>query len=233
MKTIRGPRRAAGIIVLAVILICLVVLCIKLKELHDADRKYDEIANTIGSEDNFGELAENNPEVVAWLSVDGTQIDLPGTQGKDNIKYVNTDVRGNSSFAGNPFLDCRNDPGFTDVYSIIYGHDMEDHLMFGDLDMFLDESFWEGPRVGKLRLTDGRTFEISFFAVVKTVSSDSRFMDPLMVRNNWERDFLDEMTASALIAKDRINDKDRIIALSTCESAGSDERIVLLGKILK
>ena len=105
--------------------------------------------------------------------------------------------------------------------------------MFGDLAMFLEESFWESPRVGKLRLTDGRTFEISFFAVVKTVSSDSRFMDPLMVRNNWGRDFLDEMSACAFIAKDRINDNDRIIALSTCGAAGSDERIVLLGKILK
>ena len=58
-------------------------------------------------------------------------------------------------------------------------------------------------------------------------------MDPLMVRNNWEAEFLDEMMSCASIATDTIDGSDHIIALSTCSSAGSEERIVLLGKILR
>ena len=49
---------------------------------------------------SFQELQAINPDVFAWLSVYGTNIDYPVTQGKDNMRYVNTNAEGQYSLSG-------------------------------------------------------------------------------------------------------------------------------------
>ena len=77
-------------------------------------------------------------DMVAWLTVDGTDIDYPVMQGTDNTIYLNTDPFGKYSLGGSIFLDSRNSSDFSDEYSLIYGHHMEFGRMFGSLDDFLD-----------------------------------------------------------------------------------------------
>ena len=153
------------------------------------------------------------------------------TQAKDNIKNLNTDVAGEQSCAGNPFLDFRNRADFSDVYSVIYGHHMEEHLMFGDLDLCMEDAFWEGPCTGTLRLTDDRELSIRFFAAVRTEDGESLYFDPLYEANNWDEEHLKELTDNAVIAKESVTPEDRVLALSTCDEADSSVRILLLGKL--
>ena len=54
-------------------------------------------------EDNgptFEELRAINPDVCAWITLDGTKIDYPVLQGEDNLTYINKDVYGNFALAG-------------------------------------------------------------------------------------------------------------------------------------
>ncbi|MCG4817374.1 class B sortase, partial [Collinsella aerofaciens] len=73
---------------------------------------------------SFEQLKELNPEVFGWLTVYGTNIDYPVTQGKDNWKYVNTNALGEYSLSGAIFLDYTNRKDFQDFNSILYGHHM-------------------------------------------------------------------------------------------------------------
>ena len=82
---------------------------------------------------SFEELLGINPDVCAWVTLDNTAIDYPVVQGEDNFTYVNTDVYGDFSLAGSIFLDVNCDKNFTDPYSLLYGHHMEESKMFGDL----------------------------------------------------------------------------------------------------
>ena len=41
----------------------------------------------------FDELVAINPDVIGWLTIDGTNIDYPLVQGRNNERYVNTAVR--------------------------------------------------------------------------------------------------------------------------------------------
>ena len=43
---------------------------------------------------SFVELLQINPDVVAWVTLEGTQIDHPIVQGEDNLEYLNKDVYG-------------------------------------------------------------------------------------------------------------------------------------------
>ena len=91
------------------------------------------------SEDSisFKQLQEKNPDVFCWLTVYGTNIDYPVTQGKNNTKYVNTNAYGVYSLSGSVFLDAINDKNFQDFNSILYGHHMEKKAMFGELGLSL------------------------------------------------------------------------------------------------
>lgn len=66
-------------------------------------------------EDNgptFEELRAINPDVCAWITLDGTKIDYPVLQGEDNLTYINKDVYGNFALAGSIFLDSNCDRSF-------------------------------------------------------------------------------------------------------------------------
>lgn len=184
-----------------------------------------------GQGEDFWDLVAENDEVIAWLTVDDTAIDTPVAQADNNTKYLNTDARGKQTLTGCPFLDYRNSPDFTDRYSIVYGHNVEDHLMFGDLELFTDEEFWKEERTGRLLLKDRTEYDIEFFACVKTKEDDSRYFDPRKVRNNWNEDYLEELTENALVAEDSIDMSDNVLVLSTCKEADSKERILLIGRL--
>ena len=43
---------------------------------------------------SFDELLKVNPDVAAWVTLEGTQIDDPIVQGEDNQEYLNKNVYG-------------------------------------------------------------------------------------------------------------------------------------------
>ena len=77
---------------------------------------------------------EQNPDMIGWLSIEGTVIDYPvvRTPG-DNEKYLRLGFDGAYATGGTLFLDERCDPGVEKVTAnqMIYGHDMHDGTMFG------------------------------------------------------------------------------------------------------
>lgn len=173
----------------------------------------------------LGYNADESPigdEMVGWLTIDGTDIDYPIMQSVDNIKYINTDPYGDYSLSGSIFLDYRNSPDFDDDYSIIYGHHMEYGKMFGAIDKFEDESYLQNHKngtliVGKKDAESFKTYDLEVFACLKTDAKNEKVFDPM---SRKIRKFLGK-------TKDK-----KIIALSTCLSAATDERIIVFCYIL-
>lgn len=126
---------------------------------------------------SFEELLGINPDVCAWVTLDNTAIDYPVVQGEDNFTYVNTDVYGDFSLAGSIFLDVNCDKNFTDPYSLLYGHHMEESKMFGDLDLYKDAEFFAENTTGELILPD-RTYDLQTFACLLVPSSESAIFQP-------------------------------------------------------
>ena len=57
-------------------------------------------------------------DMVAWITIDDTNIDYPVMQGDTNSKYLNIDPYGEYSLSGSIFLDSRNSSDFTDESSV-------------------------------------------------------------------------------------------------------------------
>ena len=181
---------------------------------------------------SFEELLAINQDVCAWVTLDNTKIDHPVLQGSTNLTYVNRDVYGNFALAGSIFLDTRNERDFSDAYSLLYGHHMENSGMFGDLDLYKDQKFFDENTTGMLILPD-RTYKLEIFACMLIEAGDDAIFNP----ERWQTDInglvsyardnnlhLREETISKL----EQTDTPQILALSTCSTEFTDARTIIL-----
>lgn len=191
-----------------------------------------------GKKPSFEELRKINPDVVALITLDGTKIDEPVVQGKDNLEYLNKDVYGKYSLGGTVFLDSRCNKNFQDPYSILYGHYMEKHLMFGDLELYKKSSFAEKHHTGILMIP-GKKYPLKIFAVLAVRSTDSYIFDPSQYKNNRQQ-FLNYVKMKAnWMQNDKIeilnsqSGNYSVLALGTCSTDQVDDRTVVLAMYKK
>ena len=79
---------------------------------------------------NFQELKNRNSDTIAWLKINGTNIEYVVVKGKDNDYYLNHNFEKQNNSAGWIFADYRNKFDFTDYNTVIYGHNMKNDSMF-------------------------------------------------------------------------------------------------------
>ena len=64
-------------------------------------------------------------------------------QGEDDEFYLKHDFERKEDLFGSIFLGHHNDAAFTDSHSFIYGHNMEGHMMFANLNQYEQPEFLE------------------------------------------------------------------------------------------
>ena len=186
--------------------------------------KLQKFRPSADSENYAADMKELSEDCVAWLTIDGTKIDFPIMQGEDNMEYLNKDPYGDYSLAGSIFLDTRNAQDFSDSYSLVYGHHMEQGAMFGALDYFKDKNYFDTHRHGTL--TVGNTkYALTLFAFVETTANDDAIFDP---ENGGGP--LPSIRVHASIQYN-VRENARIVALSTCKTPRSMKRTVVFGYI--
>lgn len=108
----------------------------------------------------YAALYEENQDFAGWLSIDGMKIDYPVMQCEDDEYYLHHDFYGEESKYGCLYVRNRADLDAGTNF-IIYGHNMKDGSMFGDLDLYLDERFYSEHSVISFdTLYEERTYEI-------------------------------------------------------------------------
>lgn len=178
---------------------------------------------------SFEELLKINPDVCAWITMDGTNIDFPVLQGETNLTYINKNVYGEFALAGSIFLDFRNSRDFSDPYNLLYGHHMAEGNMFGDLDLYEEEAFFRKNTTGVL-ITPDRIYDLETVALlVVNASQEGAFA----VEENRKdpTDVIAYIKENALYTRDamsKMSDGAQILALSTCSSDFTDARTILI-----
>lgn len=87
------------------------------------------------------ELLKKNKDVVAWIEIPDTNINLPVLQGETNDTYLRHTIDKKYSIGGSIFVDSNNKEPFVDNNTIIYGHNMKNDSMFSDLNEYLDSNY--------------------------------------------------------------------------------------------
>lgn len=182
-----------------------------------AGSSYNTYKPNLDNPDAYRELSD---ECVGWITLDDTSVDYPIMQGLDNNKYLNTNAYGEYSLAGSIFLDFKNNPDFTDNYSLVYGHHMSHGHMFGPLDLFWEKEYFDAHISGTLTTSTG-IYKLEIFAVIITDANESLLFDV-----NYQEGQYEFIKNNAKFFREHVN-KTRIVALSTCKDPGTTERTIV------
>ena len=160
---------------------------------------------------------------VAWLTLDDSTVDYPIMQGVNNDDYLDKDPYGNYSLSGSIFLDYRCSPNFADDYNLVYGHHMEKGLMFGSLDDWLDQDYFDSHRTGTIT-TANRIYSLQVVAVMEERATVNELFQPTDVDSNTTFEFIKQ---NAVIIDDSA-ELTHVVALSTCKYPDTDDRTVII-----
>lgn len=182
--------------------------------------------------ESLNSLKQINEDVCGWITIDDTNIDYPIVIGESNAEYLNKDVYGNYSLSGSIYLDYRNSRDFTDIYSVIFGHHMDGGAMFGDIQKFKDKTFFDSHQYGTL-YTENGMYKIEIFAFLETDAYNSYIYGINKNDVNRKNELIEYAKENAANYRDtNIEQEERVIGLSTCSSATTNGRDVLLVKIV-
>jgi sortase B len=183
---------------------------------------------------SFWELQRINPEVRAWLSVYGTNIDYPicqATPGAED-KYLTTNAKGEYSLSGALFMDTANAADFSDFSTIVYGHHMENDMMFGPINDFGDREFFDEHRYGNLFAND-TDYGLEFLCFLDADAYDRSVYKHSFASKEEREDYLVSLRKRARHWRVdvEVSAGDRILLLSTCTEGYTNAREILVGKI--
>lgn len=169
-------------------------------------------------------------KMVAWLTIEGTGIDYPIMQGESNYEYLNKNPYGEYSLSGSIFLDSRNKGDFSDDYSLIYGHHMENGYMFGALDEYLKEDYFYEHQMGTMTVGDTE-YEIYMVAAMTTIATDEYIFAPTAYSGE---EVAEEIRKTAdILDESKLKEGQRMVALSTCKYPDTIDRTVVIGIIME
>ena len=119
----------------------------------------------------YRSLYEMNPDLVGWIKIEDTRVNYPVMQSPDRVDYyLDHNFNKNYNEYGCIYVRETCDVNTPSDNVTIYGHNMYDNSMFGDLDEYLSKEFWEEhDTITFDTLTEHHTYKI--FAVFKTTAS--------------------------------------------------------------
>ncbi|MBR0140757.1 MAG: sortase [Ruminococcus sp.] len=171
-------------------------------------------------------------DVVGWISVDGTEIDFPVVQSADNDFYLWRGVDGEENGLGTPFLDYRCAPDFSEYNWIIYGHNIENFGMFGRLQDFMQEDYFNTHETGTL-VVGNEIYQINFFAYLSQEST-SPVYNTIFITHDDRIGYAELILRLARFKRDITAEElaeKRIVLLSTCNFEFEESRGLLVGYI--
>lgn len=173
-----------------------------------------------------------NSETVAWIQVNGTNVSYPVVQHTDNEFYLEHDFYQRATNIGWIFGDYRNDFNTFNNNTILYGHNLVNHTMFGSIPYLLKKNWFNTPNRDYIKLSTKTTNSIwQIFSVYKIEPTTDYLQSKFNSITNYEN-FLTKITErSSHNFNINVANTDKIITLSTCDNIGT-KRVVVHAKLI-
>ena len=203
---------------------------------------------------SFEDLQKKNPDVKGWLTIYGTNIDYPVLYSpEDNNYYLNHNSLKEPESSGSIYLDYRNNPNLSDFNNILHGHHMAEHKMFGDLDLFAKDDFFQKHEFGNL-FYNGKDNGLQIIATILTDGYDAKIYNTgiqtdeekvKLINNIYQKAVLIrgvDLTNKEQSERERqllqqgitspLTPRDTLIVFSTCNLTETNGRYILVAKLL-
>ena len=181
-------------------------------------------------------LYQKNKKLIGWIKIDDTNIDYPVMHTSDNEYYLDHNYNQEYDKNGSIFLDtaCSVYPRSTNL--IVYGHHMKSGKMFGNLQKYAKESYYEDhKRIQFDTIYEKGTYEIMYVFRSQVFNEDDlvfKYYQFINANSGNEFDsYMDEMKKLSLYDTGvTANYGDSLLTLSTCDNSQTDGRFVVVAK---
>ncbi len=225
----------------------------------DWSKNVDYVPSDHGITPKARAVSSVNPDYIAWMKIDGTQVDYPilldpgeiqandGFHGTENAGeiyyYLYRNIYKAYEFAGSIFMDYRNVlNAFGDEQSenlILHGHDMLNESMFGSFRRYRNETgYYEKCQFMEIESKYGKQDYVIFaYLPTKGVYEEGGF-------NYWdmcELDTKEQFDAYVKTCKDGayldtgidVQYGDKLVTMSTCFNDQADMRFIVVARSLR
>ena len=171
-----------------------------------------------------------NSDAVGWIEIPDTSVSYPLVHTTDNTYYLTHTFDNKTNRSGSIFVEASNAADFSDLHTIIYGHNMKNGSMFAGLKNYSDQSYAEAHPYIYVDLADGsHCYEI--FSAHEADATDITYTIGYRANDTYAS-FLDSLkTASLYDTGVEVTKDDSVISLSTCTKSG-EKRFVVHAKKL-
>ena len=173
---------------------------------------------------DFTALKQENEDIVGWLYSENTQINYPVVQSEDNNYYLRRLINGEYNIAGSLFMDYRNNSNLEDNDTIIYGHNMENDTMFGTLQEYKSQEYYDNHKV-LYYFTQEKNYMIQLFAGY-TISVESDIYDLSIIDESKIEESIQNSDFNSDV---EVREEDKIMTLSTCAYEYDGARYIIMG----
>ncbi len=179
---------------------------------------------------DLASLQEINTDAIGWIEIAGTSISYPMVHTTDNTYYLTHTFRKEKNKSGSVFLEAANASDFSDMHTIVYGHNMKDGSMFAGLKNYSKAAYWEAHPYIYLDTADAshcyqifscheaNTDDITYTIGFKADDTYQTFLDSLKEASNYDTGV-------------EVSKEDPILTLSTCTKSGTKRFVVHAKKI--
>lgn len=172
-----------------------------------------------------------NSDGIAWIQIPAITRSYPVAHTDNNSYYLNHTFTREENNAGCIFIDARNYADFSDKNTIIYGHNMKNGTMFGMLNRFENQEFYN-ENDSHFYITTSLGIRVYQIFAVCLVPSDSMVYEIDFTGDITYENFLSYVTKSRLYSTGvTVLPTDSVVTLSTCTSDSKTRRVVL-GKFI-
>lgn len=181
---------------------------------------------------DFEALWRIDPNIFAWIRIEGTNIDYPVVKHPtDDEYYLNHTIEGFAGYPGSIYSFGYTATNFSQFNTIIYGHNMDNGTMFADLNKYLRKSFLDEHRKVTVYTPDAEySYTVFAFLIYDDRLIDTYFdQRDLNDRQAYLDSFAETGDGRSYVLDDIAIDikKSHLLTLVTCHSV-SDERTVVV-----
>ena len=178
-------------------------------------------------ERNLTLLQQENDECVGWLYIDGTRVNYPVMHTPDNPeKYLRMNFYGEYSVSGVPFMDAT--CNITDMHIIIYGHNMRNDTMFGDVAEYATHEYRDEHPFIEFETLNG-CVEYEVFAVALVNASDDWYFTNTADTEESYAEKIAYIRSIDLYETGIIPEYgEQLLTLSTCYGNDDDTRLLVV-----
>ena len=180
---------------------------------------------------DFDALRLTGPDIVGWVSIEGTVINYPVVQGEDNRFYLSHLPDGTPNSAGSIMMDVANTDLFTDDVTILHGHHMRSGAMFGDLEEYEREAYYLEHPMMRLYTPRG-DYDVAIFAAYSVDGSTFAYPTAFSGQEGFDEFIARARSRTPYQTDVEVAYGDHLLMLSTCAYAYEYERFLVVGKIL-